>query len=110
MAKKPKRVVCTSCNLGQEQVLKQTFLGFFRFDCEECRETVTYPLPTSYVVIYALALLTIVGFAFGKTPICGVLAIGGIVALSFDVGIRRRVKAAEAHERTRGEVIAEIFE
>lgn len=109
MAKKPRRVVCTGCNLGQDRVLKQTFLGFFRFDCEECGEQVTYPLPTSYVVIYALAILSLFGLVVGKGA-CGVLAIGGIIALSFDIGIRRRVKAAEAHERTRGEVVAETFE
>ncbi len=68
-----------------------------------------YPLSTSYVVIYALAILSLFGLFFGKAA-CGVLAIGGIFALSFDVGIRRRVKAAEDHERTRGDVVAQTFE
>ncbi|MBO6936379.1 MAG: hypothetical protein JJ863_15515 [Deltaproteobacteria bacterium] len=109
MAKKPKRVVCTACNLGQDQVLKQTFLGFYTFQCEECGEKVQYPLSATYVAIYALSILSLFGLFFGRGA-CGVLAVGGVVALALDVGIRRRVKAAEAHERTRGEVIAETFE
>jgi len=108
MAKKPKRVVCTACNLTQDRMLKQTFLGFYTFQCEECAERVQYPLSTTYVVIYALSILSLVGLFFGRGA-CGVLAVGGIVALSFDVGIRRRVKAAESSARTRGEVVADTF-
>jgi hypothetical protein len=110
MAKKPRHVVCTSCHLGQEQTPKQTFLGFYRFDCEECQTRVEYPLPTSYVVIYAMAIASLIGLAFGLPVGCGViLGVAGIIALVYDVGVRRRVREAEARERSLGDVRAETF-
>lgn len=109
MAKKPKHVVCTQCRLGQDQVMKQSFLGFFKFVCEECKTENTYPLSMGYAVIYGLAILTAVVTGARGEFRCGILAIGGIVALAFDFGIRRRAKEAIKNERSKGQVVADVF-
>ena len=109
MAKRPKHVVCTQCRLGQERVLKRSFLGFFKFACEECETQSTYPLSMGYVAIYALAILfAVVTGVFGEFR-CGLLAIGGVFALAFDFGIRRRANEAIKNERSKGQVVAEVF-
>ena len=109
MAKKPKHVVCVDCRLGQEQTLKQTFLGFFRFTCRDCEVVSTYPLSMGYRVIYGLAILSFVGLFVNGTAPCGILGVGGIIALAYDFGIRRRANEAIANERSAGEVFAETF-
>ncbi|MEM9070346.1 MAG: hypothetical protein AAGE52_17710 [Myxococcota bacterium] len=110
MAKKPKHVVCTHCHLGQERVLKQTFLGFFRFICEECQEENTYPLPPTYVAIYGIAIVaSLVSILQGGSRI-GILAIGGAIALAYDFNIRRNAKEAQSKERTLGQVVSREFE
>lgn len=109
MAKKPKHVVCTQCRLGQDQVMKQSFLGFFKFACEECKTANTYPLSMGYAVIYGLSILiAVVTSARGEFR-CGILAIGGIFALAFDFGIRRRANEAIKNERSKGQVVADVF-
>ena len=109
MAKKLEHVVCTHCHLGQEQTLKQSFLGFYKFQCRGCNESNTYPLPTSYVVIYGLAIvLALVSLLFGQLR-ATILAIGGLIALASDFGIRRRAKHARENERREGEIVADVF-
>lgn len=110
MAKKPKHVVCLHCRLGQERELKQTFLGFFKFTCAQCEKESTYPLSNGYLAVYALAILGfVVGLAMGRVRFV-ILGVAGLFALAFDFKIRRAAKEARAHERTCGEVIAEVFE
>ncbi|MFT5354702.1 MAG: hypothetical protein ACI9KE_001910 [Polyangiales bacterium] len=109
MAKQPKHVVCTQCRLGQERVMKQSFLGFFKFACEECETQNTYPLSMTYAVIYGLAILSAVATGFLGEFRCGILAIGGVLALAFDFGIRRRAKEALKNERSKGQVVADVF-
>jgi len=103
MATKPKHVVCVHCHLGQEQELKQTFLGFFTFRCAECKKENTYPLSDGYIVIYGIALvLFVVGLASGRM-VAVILAVGGGIALGYDFTIRRAAKEAQANERKAGE-------
>lgn len=109
MAKKAKHVVCTHCRLGQERVLKQSFLGFYKFACEECQAENTYPLSTGYAVIYGLAIAFAVITGVRGEFRCGILAIGGVFALAFDFGIRRRAKEAQQNERSKGQVVADVF-
>lgn len=110
VAKKPKPVVCVHCRLSQERVLKQTFLGFFKFTCEECEKESTYPLSTAYVVIYGLAILAFfVGLFFGRVQAV-ILAVGGGIALAYDYSIRRAANHAKANARSLGEVTADTFE
>lgn len=109
MAKKAKHVACVHCRLGQERVLKQSFLGFYKFACEECEVESTYPLPTSYVAIYALSIVVaVVSGAMGQYR-CGVLAAFGVIALAYNMGIYARSKAALAGERSKGQVVADQF-
>jgi len=109
---KPKHVACAKCFLGQEHVLKRTFLGFHKFTCTHCETKNQYPLSMGYAVIYGIAsLLCVVFLLLGAIPGCViVLGVGGFFALGFDLGIRRRAKHALANEKTRDQVLTEPFE
>jgi len=112
---KPKRVVCTNCFYGQEHVLKRTFLGFHKFTCSLCETPNKYPLTNSYVVIYAIAAFffvagTILAFFGQGAPTCVVLGIGGLIALGYDFGIRRKARHARDNEKTRDQIRAEPFQ
>lgn len=89
--------------------MKQSFLGFYKFACEECQAESTYPLSMAYVAIYGLAIFIAVATAASGEFRCGILAIGGVVALAFDLGIRKRAKEALAGERSKGQVVADVF-
>ncbi len=104
MGKLVKRVVCTHCFVGDERELKQSFLGFYNFQCERCQTTNTYPLSQTYVAIYVIAIVIFIASTLGaiagqSRASCGILGIGGIVALAYDIGIRRRAREAEQRER-----------
>lgn len=106
MAKKREHVVCTTCFVGQDQELKQSFLGFFSFKCAHCNADSKYPLSAAYFAIYTLAVFIFLGTMMsalvgGGTPSCGILGVGGIIALSLDFGIRRKARAAEKNEQAR---------
>jgi hypothetical protein len=99
MAKNMKHVVCLHCNLGHTRELKQTFLGFFKFTCHDCKKESTYPLSTGYVIIYGIALaLFAIGLASGRMQAV-VLGVAGCIALTSNHTIRGKVKEAKAKER-----------
>ena len=99
MANKMKHVVCVHCHLGHTRELKQTFLGFFKFTCHDCKKESTYPLSTGYVIIYGIALaLFAIGLASGRMQAV-VLGVAGCIALTSNHTIGRKVKEAQANER-----------
>ena len=109
MAKKPKHVACVECRLGQERILKQSFMGFYKFSCEECEAKNTYPLPMSYVAIYGASIVIAVVTAAIGIYRCGGLAVFGLVALLYNIGIRNRSKEALENERSKTQLVADVF-
>lgn len=108
---RPTHVVCFSCHQGQERELKKSFLGFPSFRCESCGASSAYPLSTAYVVIYgaSFALCLLATIARRGVGCFLILALAAIPAIALDMRARRKARFAEAHEKSRGERLAEPF-
>ena len=96
MALTPIDAVCTKCSSKFNQLPKQSFLGFQKLVCPSCQEKITYPLTkgyrTTYWVIFAIMVLTIIGaFAQGEFGFPGGLGLAVAFALFRDRSISKRI-------------------
>lgn len=90
-------VACTVCGSLACTYKKRTFLGFHRYDCEECGEEVLLPLSGGYrtmywVVLVLMGLMQVAAFAQGTFVLPGLLGVCSVVALVKDKQLSREAR------------------